>query len=281
MTDRLALIRAIIENPDDDAPRLIYADWLDEHGDPERAELIRLECERENMILGTKSANERYSPIGIRCGALLKANYRRWIEELGPLPPNRQLHFWFRRGMAAEVTCTAKYFLEHGALLFNMAPIEQVQFHQLKPAHVRALANCPWREKVRELSFRHMNRIPECISALLSNWPFPRLKAWNLSSYIIDRTTNTWHNRCSEVAEAIADSACLHSLRRLSLAGCGVGDAGGRAIARSQHLGQLIVLDLKDNPMSPSVRRLLRTRFGRGVFFDYKDHKGWRARDLI
>jgi uncharacterized protein (TIGR02996 family) len=33
MHDRDALVRAIIENPDDDAPRLIYADWLNEHGD--------------------------------------------------------------------------------------------------------------------------------------------------------------------------------------------------------------------------------------------------------
>jgi uncharacterized protein (TIGR02996 family) len=42
MTDREALLRAIIENPADDAPRLVYADWLDEHGDPDRAEFIRL-----------------------------------------------------------------------------------------------------------------------------------------------------------------------------------------------------------------------------------------------
>ena len=42
---------AIIENPDDDTPRLIYADWLEENGDPDRAEFIRLQCwiaERES-----------------------------------------------------------------------------------------------------------------------------------------------------------------------------------------------------------------------------------------
>ena len=41
MTDRDALLRAICDNPEDDAPRLIYADWLDEHGDPRQAEFIR------------------------------------------------------------------------------------------------------------------------------------------------------------------------------------------------------------------------------------------------
>ncbi len=27
-----AFLQAIAETPDDDAPRLIYADWLDDHG---------------------------------------------------------------------------------------------------------------------------------------------------------------------------------------------------------------------------------------------------------
>lgn len=37
-------LRAILAVPDDDAPRLIYADWLDENGQPERAEFIRVQC---------------------------------------------------------------------------------------------------------------------------------------------------------------------------------------------------------------------------------------------
>jgi uncharacterized protein (TIGR02996 family) len=46
--DRLALLRAIALAPDDDAPRLVYADWLDEFGttdaDRARAEFIRVAC---------------------------------------------------------------------------------------------------------------------------------------------------------------------------------------------------------------------------------------------
>ena len=41
MSDNEAFVRAIAEHPDDDAPRLVYADWLEEHGQPERAEFIR------------------------------------------------------------------------------------------------------------------------------------------------------------------------------------------------------------------------------------------------
>ena len=44
MSDEDAFLRAIADNLDDDAPRLVYADWLDEHGDPVRAEYLRLLC---------------------------------------------------------------------------------------------------------------------------------------------------------------------------------------------------------------------------------------------
>jgi uncharacterized protein (TIGR02996 family) len=39
--DEQALLAAVIADPEDDLPRLAYADWLDEHGDPHRAKYIR------------------------------------------------------------------------------------------------------------------------------------------------------------------------------------------------------------------------------------------------
>ncbi|MBM3981395.1 MAG: TIGR02996 domain-containing protein [Planctomycetes bacterium] len=39
-----ALEKAIVAHPDEDTPRLAYADWLDEHGDPDRAAFIRAQC---------------------------------------------------------------------------------------------------------------------------------------------------------------------------------------------------------------------------------------------
>src|SRR5689334_8936314 len=41
MTDRDALHKAICENPDEDTPRLAFADFLQEQGETERAEFIR------------------------------------------------------------------------------------------------------------------------------------------------------------------------------------------------------------------------------------------------
>jgi len=45
VTEELALLAAIVANPKEDAPRLVYADWLDENGQPERAEFIRVQIE--------------------------------------------------------------------------------------------------------------------------------------------------------------------------------------------------------------------------------------------
>jgi uncharacterized protein (TIGR02996 family) len=38
-----AFLQAILESSDDDTPRLAYADWLEEHGDPDRAEFIHMQ----------------------------------------------------------------------------------------------------------------------------------------------------------------------------------------------------------------------------------------------
>ena len=39
-----ALEAAVVAHADEDTPRLAYADWLDEHGDPDRAAFIRAQC---------------------------------------------------------------------------------------------------------------------------------------------------------------------------------------------------------------------------------------------
>lgn len=44
MSEHPGFWQDIIANPDDDAPRLIYADWLEEQGQLHRAEFIRTQC---------------------------------------------------------------------------------------------------------------------------------------------------------------------------------------------------------------------------------------------
>ncbi|MBN9121374.1 MAG: TIGR02996 domain-containing protein [Planctomycetes bacterium] len=44
MNDEDALLAAIVAHPDEDTPRLVYADWLEEHDAPLQADFIRTQC---------------------------------------------------------------------------------------------------------------------------------------------------------------------------------------------------------------------------------------------
>src|SRR5262249_28140169 len=46
-----ALLCAVIDAPQDDLPQLVYADWLEEHARPQRAELIRIQCRLADLPL--------------------------------------------------------------------------------------------------------------------------------------------------------------------------------------------------------------------------------------
>src|SRR5712691_639088 len=43
MTDEQAFLRMIVAEPDNDGAKLVYADWLEEQGDADRAAFLRLE----------------------------------------------------------------------------------------------------------------------------------------------------------------------------------------------------------------------------------------------
>lgn len=49
MNDHDALLNAVLENPDDDLPRLVFADWCEENGQEQRAAMIRQQVEREAL----------------------------------------------------------------------------------------------------------------------------------------------------------------------------------------------------------------------------------------
>jgi uncharacterized protein (TIGR02996 family) len=71
--DLLALIRTCKESPEDITPRLVLADWLEENGDPDRAEFIRLQFQRRS-----KDSSRREFE-------LFQINRSRWLGSLSQL----------------------------------------------------------------------------------------------------------------------------------------------------------------------------------------------------
>jgi uncharacterized protein (TIGR02996 family) len=49
MNERAAILRAVCDDLAADAPRLVYADWLDDHGRSARAEFVRTQVERARL----------------------------------------------------------------------------------------------------------------------------------------------------------------------------------------------------------------------------------------
>ena len=67
-------LRAICQSPDDDAPRLVFADWIEENGDPDRAEFIRRHV---------RLAREPDAPGLVQwCEELFRQHWPRWMAEL-------------------------------------------------------------------------------------------------------------------------------------------------------------------------------------------------------
>src|SRR5262245_19015896 len=76
-----ALLAAVLNRPEDDAPRLIYADWLDEHGRPERAAFIRIQVEHSRL----PKYDPRREVLGRLADRLFDRHGSDWVAELPPL----------------------------------------------------------------------------------------------------------------------------------------------------------------------------------------------------
>jgi uncharacterized protein (TIGR02996 family) len=104
------LLAAILEDPDDDAPRLVYADWLQTRNDP-RGELVQLQCQ----LAAIDADDDRRRAIKIAENKLLAAHGDAWlapIREAIPVTDVLQGHkFEFSRG-----------FVEHAQLTLDCAP---------------------------------------------------------------------------------------------------------------------------------------------------------------
>ena len=110
------LLQAIIENPDDDALRLVFADWLEDHGDLERAEFIRVQIEL------AKLPNNRRPELEQRETELLAKNESEWVKPIRDCV----VSWTFHRGFIAEVTVTVDMYKEHTFELLNLAPIRRM-----------------------------------------------------------------------------------------------------------------------------------------------------------
>jgi uncharacterized protein (TIGR02996 family) len=76
MSDEAAFLTALKANPADDLTRLVYADWLDEHGEPQKAHYLRAVVDLTQLQGGKPEYNDAAGRLYTSCG-VTDAGWRR------------------------------------------------------------------------------------------------------------------------------------------------------------------------------------------------------------
>jgi uncharacterized protein (TIGR02996 family) len=255
MTHADAFLQDILAHPDDDAPRLIFADWLEEQGDRNsavRAEFIRVQCTLSKEHLpDTKRAE-----LEVRQQELLDQHGDTWAQ-----PLRRVARAWaFHRGFIDDVSVRADRLLSAaGRRMFRHYPIQHLRLLRGteitgQPYNVPALADC-----------EHLRRL--CSLDLRGNRLESRdVRAWVVSPHLTSLTAlNLSHNWFGDSGlRALADAPLLAGLTHLDIRHNDFGAAGARALiealerlARGPEGLRLRTLDVRDNRLSTAGRRVL------------------------
>jgi uncharacterized protein (TIGR02996 family) len=232
------LYQAILEDPGDDAVRLVYADWCEEHGQDERAEHIRLQIEQarlpEDEWDDSDEVYRRRREIRTRLQELSKRE-KEWLRPLrarrGPLR-GRDVYVHFKRGFPHRVSMPAALFLVRMEEIFRRAPIGELYLDDIGTAELERLIHTPGRARVTSLH----------LSARRGNEPVP-LGRLGLSEHLGNLEELRFSMRALTPGEAsvLADAPTLAGLKILGVSGQDhasssmEGDALQR-LAGSQHL---------------------------------------------
>jgi uncharacterized protein (TIGR02996 family) len=218
-------LRDICEHPAEDAPRLVYADWLEDNGQPEQGEFIRIQCELARS--GGEVSAARLRQLTRREKQLWQKHGAAW--EAGELRVRQGLPFW-RRGFPATAyfaggmsTCVSGL-----ADLVRRFPIEVlwIVYQGLTSREVAELADLRFLGQISELE-------------LFNN------------GYFNDPGLGP------QETAILAGSPHLARLERLVLTGNQIGKDGLEALACSPHLPSLRVLRLHDGSLDDECVRLL------------------------
>jgi uncharacterized protein (TIGR02996 family) len=283
MTPDEAFIEAIRDAPDDDTPRLIYADWLEEHGDP-HGEFIRVQCALAKLCLG----DPRRGALARRERELWERHKRTWLggrkREAGGLKTFvRGFRFFTRFGVynypPYDTYCTRWAPLQSITLYSGGGPkrdpgpeagerlgicpsldgwLQLEALGGLSANWLPPLLASPHLHRLRELHLHYVRLDTDGVRALAELTNLPNLRKLSLKMGLLG----------DRMIAALADAPLLGGLTSLRCSGGNLTDAGAQALATSPYLDNLQDLDLRGNDaISRQTRQLLYVRFGNRVHF--------------
>jgi uncharacterized protein (TIGR02996 family) len=241
----LVFLREIKDQPDDDTPRLILADWLQDQGEA-RGELIHLQVVRARIA----EDDPRYNELYRRERQILARHAFHW---LGPFID--VVGDWeFRRGLvflearAESLLGDSSADIDDEALLW----VEELRILEAQTRHLTRLGNSPLLEHLANLDLSGNNIADNGLERLLASPYLDGLRVLRLSGNRIGGHGAATLARCPDLA----------GLHVLDLAGNRLGDAGARALAESPHLANLRKLVVSGNSINLDALSALREAFG-------------------
>jgi uncharacterized protein (TIGR02996 family) len=237
MSDEKPFFDRLRADPRSDGPRLIYADWLDDHGEPDRAEFVRVQCALARL---PDDAPQRPALVA-RETELREANEARWAAPVADLVTDWE----FRRGVLDSVSVTPGQFIRHGQAIFDTVPVRKVRFVEVGD-QLPALVHVPLIGLVRELD-------------LVGNDLGRRGPDWlDASPYLggLEAIDLGFTELTDRGLVVLSRSPTLGRLRTLHVNdNPGLRPAGLRALAESPHLTDLIELDVSGNALTDDALR--------------------------
>ncbi len=147
-----ALYRAICAHPDEDTPRLAFADLIEECGDERRARFIRTQVALSRIPEYDAEwvKTRQHEPDAV-------TGWSRTDDLPKPLPPGASWErFEFRRGFPWKVGVSSlRTLIESGTAIFETAPIQALDIDDGEPLALSALASWPHLSRLRKLEFSY------------------------------------------------------------------------------------------------------------------------------
>jgi uncharacterized protein (TIGR02996 family) len=268
MSTEAALLRSIRDNPEDDTVRLVYADCVEEEGDPARGEFIRVQV----ALARTPEADPARRALEDREHELLAENEARW---LGVAPDSDGLVEWeFARGFVHEVAATPSFMLNEGGALCAVNPVRRwrVQSSQqdmkedlceagTRPwfARLEAIDLAGWYSTIGELErfltrsdFASLRELDLTDRPGLNDLPNILERAPLREQLKVLRVGGRYPGEAGQLdADLLADRLTSSRLTELAVPGCLLTAQDVRQLLVSPCCRALTALDIRDNQLEP------------------------------
>jgi uncharacterized protein (TIGR02996 family) len=228
VADLDGILAHVCDHPDDNASRLVFADWCEENGDADRAEFVRLQLRLEDVPEYDSSRFE----LEERALDLLADHQQEWRAGLPVWA--RPEPITFRRGLPGEIRLPPGRFLAKGERLARSMPLVRLTLDGL-PKTAAVLAASPALGRVSELELAGVSPSSNQLRDFLRRFPGGPLRHLGFDG-----------KRASlGRKEFLSGWPGLSGLTSLSLRGLSASDANLAALLASRNFGRLERLEVR------------------------------------